>query len=193
MKIVSRLLIGIGLLVTLYAGINLYNNHMGTRATTEEAYAMITEHQEDMDTEPFDVMGYEVSYGDVFGIFRIPKLEREIGIIEGSDEDALREGVGHVESTVLPGQGEQIVLSGHRDGVFSDFGDVGVGDTFVVEMPYGSYTYEVKNTEIVDKYDTSVIREMGEEVLVVSTCYPFGYFGAAPERYVLYAYPVTNG
>lgn len=192
MKVFSRILICIGVLVTIYAGFMLYTSYTGTRATTEAAQAMIVEHQKMIKDDSFDVMGYTATYGEVFGILSIPKLDREIGIIEGSDDDALREGVGHVESTVLPGQGEQIVFSGHRDGVFSDFGEVGIGDTFIVEMPYGSYSYEVQDTIIVDKDDTSIIRQMGEEVLVVSTCYPFGYFGSAPDRYVLFAYPVTN-
>ncbi|MBN2981601.1 MULTISPECIES: hypothetical protein [Cohnella] len=35
------------------------------------------------------------------------------------------------------------------------------------------WIYEITSTEIVDKDDTSVIRSMGEEVLVVTACYPF--------------------
>lgn len=40
--------------------------------------------------------------------------------------------------------------------------------------------------------DTSVIREMREEVLVVTTCYPFHMVGNAPDRLVAYAYPVSK-
>ena len=44
-------------------------------------------------------------------------------------------------------------------------------------------TYEIRDTEIVSANDTTVIREMGEEVLVVTTCYPFRYSGDAPDRF----------
>src|SRR5699024_10734862 len=79
---------------------------------------------------------------------------------------------------------------GHRDTVFRRFGELEIGDRFIVEMPYGTYEYEMRESEIVGADDTSVIRPMGEEVLTVSTCYPFSYIGNAPDRFVLYAYPV---
>lgn len=62
----------------------------------------------------------------------------------------------------------------------------------MVQMPYGEYTYEIRETEIVPEDDTSVIGEMGEEVLVVTTCYPFHFVGSAPDRFVAYAYPVSE-
>nr|WP_311772818.1 sortase [Cohnella xylanilytica] len=55
-----------------------------------------------------------------------------------------------------------------------------------------TFEYEISSTEIVDKDDTSVIRSMGKEVLVVTTCYPFRYVGPAPQRYVVYADPVSS-
>nr|WP_270341576.1 sortase [Lactococcus petauri] len=51
------------------------------------------------------------------------------------------------------------------------------------------YKYEIKSHEIVDWDDRSVIGKMGEEVLVVSTCYPFIFVGPSPERFIFYAYP----
>ncbi|WP_370512357.1 sortase domain-bontaining protein [Planomicrobium sp. CPCC 101110] len=59
-------------------------------------------------------------------------------------------------------------------------------------MPYGKYRYEIRETKIVPEDDTTVVRKMGEEVLVVSTCYPFNFIGSAPDRFVVYAYPVEN-
>lgn len=97
-----------------------------------------------------------------------------------------------VNTEQAKGDGEQIVLSGHRDTVFRDFGQLEIGDTFVVNMPYGTYEYAIRETEIVPEDDTSVIRKMGEEVLVVTTCYPFHMVGSAPERFVAYAYTVES-
>jgi sortase A len=74
--------------------------------------------------------------------------------------------------------------------VFRNFADLEIGDTFVVEMPYGEYEYEIEEIDIVSADDTSVIRSMGEEVLVVTTCYPFEMLGSAPDRAVFYAWPV---
>lgn len=126
---------------------------------------------------------------DVIGILRVPKIDAKLPIIEGTEIDDLKKGVGHYKGTALPQEGEQIVLSGHRDTVFTNFDQLEVGDDFVVDLPTGSFTYEIRQTEIVDAEDLTVIRPRGEEVLTVTTCYPFNYIGYAPDRYVMYAYP----
>ncbi|MBT2599809.1 class D sortase [Oceanobacillus sp. ISL-74] len=133
-----------------------------------------------------------VNAGEAFATLEIPKLDKQLPVVGGTDPDSLDRGVGHLSNSVFPGQGEQILLSGHRDTVFRDFGELEIGDQFVVNMPYGTFIYEIRETEIVPEDDTSVIRDMGEEVLVVTTCYPFHYIGGAPERFVTYAYPVEN-
>lgn len=133
-----------------------------------------------------------VNDNEAFATLEIPKLGKTLPIVEGTDPDSLAKGVGHLSESVFPGQDEQILVSGHRDTVFRDFGKLQIGDNFKVNMPYGTYDYEIKETEIVPEDDTTVIREMDEEVLVVTTCYPFSYVGNAPDRFVAYAYPVTS-
>ncbi len=135
---------------------------------------------------------FKVKADDSFAILEIPKLGKSLPVVEGTDPNSLKKGVGHLSESVLPGQGEQIVLSGHRDTVFREFGKIEIGDQYIVNTPYGSYTYEIRETEIVSADDTTVIRKMGEEVLVVTTCYPFRYIGDAPDRFITYAYPVGD-
>lgn len=137
-----------------------------------------------------DKSKFDPKPNDVIGMLQIPKLEAELPIIEGTDEEMLERGVGHYSGTAFPMDNEQILLSGHRDTVFRDFDKLSVGDHFIVKLPYGTFEYEIRSTDIVDKDDTSVIRSMGTEALVVSTCYPFRFVGNAPERYIFYAYPV---
>ncbi len=86
------------------------------------------------------------------------------------------------------------MLSGHRDTVFRQFGELEIGDRFIVEMPYGSFEYIIQDSEIVPEDDLSVIRpdEYEEEMLTVTTCYPFHYIGNAPDRYILYATPFQD-
>lgn len=139
-----------------------------------------------------DALAYSANYAEQVGTLEIPKLDKSLPIVEGTDEDALDKGVGHLSNSVFPGQGEQILLAGHRDTVFRNFDKIKIGDQFIVNMPYGKFTYEIKHTRIVPEDDTSVIGKMGEEVLVVSTCYPFSYVGNAPDRFVAYAYPVKS-
>jgi sortase A len=124
--------------------------------------------------------------GEKFGEITIPKLEIAIPIYEGADEDQLAKGVGHFSGSVLPGENNNSVLSGHRDTVFRRLGEVEKGDLMVVKTTAGSFTYRIEKTRIVDADDRTVIVPKPEASLTVTTCYPFGYIGNAPERFVLF-------
>jgi sortase A len=78
--------------------------------------------------------------------------------------------------------------------VFRNFGELETGDTFIVELEYGKFKYEIYEMDIVPADDTTVIRSTApDEILTVTTCYPFHYIGNAPERAIFYAKPVSTG
>ncbi|RZT22670.1 MULTISPECIES: class D sortase [Fictibacillus] len=126
--------------------------------------------------------------GENIGKLIIPKLGASLPIVHGTDEKELEKGVGHFSKSVLPGEDDNSILSGHRDTVFRKLGEVGKGDLLVVETKAGKFTYKVKNVRIVDKDDRTVIVPKPRATLTVSTCYPFDYIGDSPERYILVAH-----
>jgi len=126
--------------------------------------------------------------GDEIGELNIPKLNATIPIYEGTSDDELEKGVGHFADSVLPGEKDNSVLSGHRDTVFRKLGEVGVGDLLIVRTSAGEFEYKVSKVRIVNKNDRTVIVPKPRATLTVSTCYPFEYIGSAPERYILVAY-----
>lgn len=125
--------------------------------------------------------------GDVIGTLSLPTLEQVLPIIEGTDDEELERGVGHYIQSVLPGEKDNCVLSGHRDTVFSELGELEVHDRVVVETSAGIYTYEVKNIRIVGSDDRTVIVPTDHAVLTLTTCYPFDFIGDAPDRYIVSA------
>lgn len=125
--------------------------------------------------------------GDNIGDLYIPKLEATLPIIHGTDEEELEKGVGHFAGSVLPGEDDNSVLSGHRDTVFRELGEVGKGDLLVVTTEAGKFTYKVRQVRIVDEDDRTVIVPKPRATLTVSTCYPFDFVGYAPDRYILVA------
>ncbi|ANU17787.1 class D sortase [Planococcus maritimus] len=130
--------------------------------------------------------------GDLMGELIIPKLGASLPIIHGTDEDELEKGVGHYAGSVMPGQSDNSVLSGHRDTVFRELGQVGKGDEFIVQTADGTFTYRVRQVRIVDEDDRTVIVPKPRATLTVSTCYPFDFVGYAPERYILVADLVSS-
>lgn len=125
--------------------------------------------------------------GEKMGELTIPKLHAVLPIYHGTDEDELEKGVGHFAQSVLPGEKDNTVLSGHRDTVFRELGKVGEGDLLIIETSAGKFTYKVRRVRIVDEDDRTVIVPKPRATLTVSTCYPFNFIGSAPERYVLIA------
>lgn len=194
MQKIANSFIVIGILLLGYFAFELAGQEHAQSQSLEQAEAAIEKSRQvavpESELKDNPAEGYQADYMEAFATLEIPKLGKTLGVVEGADADALNQGVGHMEQTVYPGQGEQIILSGHRDTVFRNFGELEIGDQFIVTMPYGEFTYEIRETEIVADDDTTVVREMGEEVLVVTTCYPFDFIGYASDRFVIYAYPV---
>jgi sortase A len=125
--------------------------------------------------------------GEEMGELYIPKLDATLPIFHGTDEDELEKGVGHYAGSVLPGEKDNSVLSGHRDTVFRRLGEVGEGNLLVVRTTAGEFIYKVRQVRIVDADDRTVIVPMPKATLTVTTCYPFQFIGDAPERYILVA------
>ncbi|MDP4169554.1 MAG: sortase, partial [Bacillota bacterium] len=108
--------------------------------------------------------------GQTIGLLAIPRIHSELAIVEGTDPNELRKGVGHYKQSFFPGQMGQIVLSGHRDTVFRHLGELKVGDGLEVNMPYGKFTYTITTTKIVDANDTSIITlQHQHEELILTT------------------------
>lgn len=199
-KLIPFLLIIGGTLIILFSVWQIWQSNQMQASAIQEAKEKITsssqKQQQEQDNAPEEMNfeDYQAEDGDVMGILKIPSLDRELPIIAGVDEDELKRGVGHYPGTAYPGQDSQVVLSGHRDTVFRKFGELEIGDRFIVEMEYGSFEYIIEESEIVSADDLTVINpdKYEDEMLTVTTCYPFRYIGDAPDRYILYAKPVET-
>lgn len=130
--------------------------------------------------------------GDTVGSLSIPVLNQALPIIQGTGDAELKKGVGHFIQSVLPGEVDNCVLSGHRDSVFSKLGTLKLGDVVITKTSAGTFTYKVKRIRIVGKDDRTVIVPTENAVLTLSTCYPFHYVGNAPKRYIVVADMVTG-
>jgi sortase A len=125
--------------------------------------------------------------GEQIGALFIPKLGVSIPIYHGVTEQQLRKGIGHYPKSALPGEPRNMVLSGHRDTVFRQLGQIGIGDELMVKTANEQFIYRVTKVRIVDQHDRTVLVEKPRPTLTVTTCYPFHFFGKAKQRYVLIA------
>ncbi len=87
--------------------------------------------------------------------------------------------VGHYENTAFPGEGSNIVVSGHissplaRQGqVFKRLPEVHVGDEVVVATEQAFHRYRVVSKEVVLPTETRVMMPPRDERLTIITCVP---------------------
>lgn len=123
------------------------------------------------------------------GELYIPRLGAILPIVGGVDEDSLEKGVGMYDGhgTVNPGETGHVVLSGHRDTVFRKVGQLQDGDKLYVKYNKKTYTYQIRKSWVTNAEDRTVVVPSKEPILSLTTCYPFNYVGAAPDRYIIRA------
>jgi sortase A len=125
--------------------------------------------------------------GEGIGRIRVPAMGADYVMLEGTDPGTLQRGPGHYPDTKLPGQGGTAAIAGHRTTYGAPFNDIDAvekGDEVVLEMPYGTFTYEVTGTEIVEPTETEIVRDVGYEQVVLTACHPLY---SAAERYAVFA------
>ncbi|MFD2757279.1 class C sortase [Gulosibacter faecalis] len=112
---------------------------------------------------------------------KIDKIDVDMPIYHGTSDDTLMEGAGHLEGSSLPvgGTGTHSVITAHRGlanaTMFSNLDQVGVGDTFTIEVFGEVLTYRVIETKVVEPEDTDSLRAVADNDLVtLVTCTPLG-------------------
>jgi len=124
----------------------------------------------------------------VIGRLEIPRLKISTVVLEGDDARALRFGAGHIPGTSLPGEQGNFGVAAHRDTLFRPLRNIAPNDRIRVDTTDGSYEYRVESTEIVRPEDVDVLESRANAPgLVLVTCYPFRYLGAAPLRFIVHA------
>jgi sortase A len=115
---------------------------------------------------------------EAFAIIRIPSIDRlkdGWAIVEGVSRTDLKNGVGHMPTTPIPGQPGNSVISGHRTtygAPFHEFDELSVGDIFEVETGLGVHIYEVRESIIVRPTEIWVTGEREGAWLTLTTCHP---------------------
>jgi sortase A len=128
--------------------------------------------------------------GDAIGRLRIPKLDLNMIVVNGTKSNTLRKGPARHRRTFLPGEGKLIYIAGHRttySAPFSDIDDLRRGDRVSLELPYATVEYTIRGHRIVEAHQLSVLRSRGREELALQACWPRFF---ASHRYIAYARPV---
>jgi len=126
--------------------------------------------------------------GAAVAILRIPKIELNYVVVEGTDTESLKKGPGHYSWTSYPWEETgRVAIAGHRTtygAPFWSLNELKPGDRIVLATEYGIFNYRVTESRIILPSQAAVLHETENPTLVLTTCNP--RFSAA-ERLVIFA------
>jgi sortase A len=132
-------------------------------------------------------------FGSPLALLTIGRLSLQVPVFEGTDEPVLNRGVGRIAGTAKPGEAGNIGIAGHRDGFFRCLKDIEIGDRIELGADGRKSTYTVDAIRVVNPEDVGVLLPRDRPALTLVTCYPFYFFGSAPQRFIVHAsMPASN-
>ncbi len=120
-------------------------------------------------------------------ILRIPRLNLEVPVYDGTADAVLDIAAGRIEDTALPGTPGNVGIAAHRDGYFRVLKDIKEGDALVLDTPVATEQFRVQWIKITTPDDVSVIDPTPTPAVTLVGCYPFYHVGAAPKRFIVRA------
>jgi sortase A len=133
-----------------------------------------------------------VARGSWVARLEAPSARLTATVLEGSDDDTLRKGAGHIEGTAFPGDDGNVGIAGHRDTTFRRVRHLEVGDILTLQTRRARFDYRIMKTMIVEPDAVEVLDPTAHPTLTLVTCYPFSYIGPAPKRYILQAHLIRE-
>lgn len=132
--------------------------------------------------------------GDAFALLRIPRFGAGYirPVVEGTNTQDLKEGVGHYVGTAAPGQRGNFAVAGHRTTYgepFHQIAELRVGDRIIVQTRTHTFVYRVVSHEVVSPSDVQVIAAdppgiRPGHLMTLTSCHPM-YL--ASQRFVVHA------
>ena len=153
----------------------------GAEAYNKELYALSMPLMEypKLYTRYWDALN--MSGNGMMGFLTIEKLNLELPLYHGTDENVLSIGAGHLQGTSLPVGGENThsVVSAHRGlpnaTLFTNLDHLEIGDTFSFTILDKTITYQVDQILTVTPDDMTHIQIIpGGDYCTLLTCTPYG-------------------
>lgn len=107
---------------------------------------------------------------------QIPKINKDVPVVEGDGPEQLKKGVGHYIYSANPGENGNVVLSAHNDihgEIFRDLDQLEEGDLVILFSARQSYTYVVEDVLVVEPSQVEYLESSGEPTTTLISCFPY--------------------
>lgn len=147
-----------------------YNDQISKVVATDE------EGTDSADTSYADLL----NVGESLGYITIPKIDVNLPIYNGTNQDVLAKGVGHMEQSSYPlgGESTHCVLTGHRGlpsaVLFTDLDKLEMGDEFYLHVLDEILAYKVDQIKVVEPNESRDLEIVeGKDYCTLVTCTPY--------------------
>jgi sortase A len=187
LRIAGLALVAVALALGAFVWWQLWGTGFATRAAQNELRPDFERRVATQDPEDAPPRVARVP-GNAVAIIRIPAIDVDLVVVEGTDAESLKKGPGHYLDTAYPWQDHgRVGIAGHRTtygAPFWSLDELGPGDRIVLATEYGVFDYRVTGSRIIAPSDGSVLHATTRPTLVLTTCNP--RFSAA-QRLVVFA------
>lgn len=121
-----------------------------------------------------------LNIGESLGYITIPKINVNLPIYNGTSQDVLSKGVGHMEQSSYPlgGESTHCVLTGHRGlpsaVLFTDLDKLEIGDEFYLHVLDEILAYKVDQIKVVEPNESGDLEIIdGKDYCTLVTCTPY--------------------
>ena len=125
--------------------------------------------------------------GSEVGRVEVPSLNMSWTVFEGTNDQTLDRGIGHVEGSANLGESGNIGIAGHRHTHFRKLEWIRRGDEIVLTSTKGTFHYRVNFVKLHKPTDVEVLDPAFGPSVTLITCFPFEYVGSAPLRFIVRA------
>ena len=171
-RIVGKIFIIVGILILSTV---IYTNYTVSQANTK----LVNQYKDDIKANQINKKNTDTEVlDDVVGILSIPKIDLEVVVKEGTDQETLKSSVGHFKETSLPGEYGNFAVAGHRayttNKFFSNLDKLEIGDELSVLSKSEVHTYKVDSIEVVEPENVEVIESVdkNKKEITLVTCTP---------------------
>lgn len=115
--------------------------------------------------------------GQAYAELVIPRLDLDMIVVQGTDEESLKKGPGHYPDTADPWDATgRVGIAGHRTTYlhpFYNLDQLQVGDEITLRTEYGTFAYSVSRVFVVASTGSGVVlTQTSTPTLVLTTCNP---------------------
>lgn len=126
----------------------------------------------------------------VLSVLEIPSLGVKAPVIQGTQMAQLNVAVGHLSSSVYPGQAGTSILAGHNATWFRHINRLKPGNLITVVERHRILTYHVTRSAVVGV--GTPVHNSSNSTIVLEACYPLDVLYLTPYRYLVWASLVST-